>query len=80
MRRSVATLGRKPLTRRLVAAVLLIGMAIVTTALRGDPSQRLFDLGINLAVALIALAVLHVRWRARERRTPSARQAEDIFS
>ncbi|MFO6447582.1 hypothetical protein ACLBKU_10600 [Erythrobacter sp. NE805] len=80
MKGVVANLGRKPLTRRLVAAVVLIGAAIVTALLRSKGSQLLFDLVANTVVAFGALVVLHVRWRSREKRAISPEQAQDIFS
>lgn len=66
--------------RRIIAAVLLVGTAIVTALLRNDGTQRWFDLGVNIIVAIIALAFLHFRWRARERKRLSPEKARDIFS
>ena len=79
MKFAIANLGRKPLTRRLIAA-LLLGTAIAIPVLRSDRSQLLFDLSANTAMAIIALVILHFRWRSREKKTISPNQARDIFS
>ena len=80
MRRTILQLGRTPLMRRIIAAVLLIGTAIITTLLRAEGAQRWIDLVVNITVALIALVLLHLRWRARERNRLSPQKARDIFS
>lgn len=80
MKRAIFSLGRKPLTRRLVAAILLLGAAVVTPALRSQSSQLLFDLITNTVLAIVALVILHFRWRSREKKTLSPKEAQDIFS
>ena len=80
MKRSILNLGRTPLKRRLVAAMLLVGTAIVTSVLRSEGNQRWFDLITNVVIALVALGLLHLRWRSRERKIVTPEKARDIFS
>lgn len=80
MRNSIVNLGRRPLTRRIVAAFLLLGTAVVAAVLRSDGAQLQIDLVANVVVALIALVILHLRWRSREKKAISPDQARDIFS
>ena len=80
MRKSIVNLGRTPLMRRAIAAVLLVGAAIITALLRSDGSQRWFDLFVNIIVVMVALTFLHFRWRSRERKKLSPEKAQDIFS
>lgn len=80
MMRRILHLGRSPLTRRIVAAVLLLATAIIVTALNGRNDQRWIDLTINLAVALVMLGLLHLRWRRHERKQVSPKEARDTFS
>jgi predicted signal transduction protein with EAL and GGDEF domain len=80
MIRALLHLGRTPLVRRLLAAVILIGGALLATFARQSGQPGWFDLAINLVVALIALFILHLRWRTREKREISPAKARDIFS
>jgi len=80
MRKSIVQLGSTPRMRRIIAALLLIGTAIVTAFLRGAGTQRWTDFAMNIAVAIIALVVLHFRWRAGEKKRISPAKARDIFS
>jgi len=80
MRNAIVNLGRTPVMRRIIATVLLMGTAIATALLRSDGGQRWFDLSVNIIVAFIALALLHFRWRARERKKLTPEKARDIFS
>lgn len=80
MRKLIANLGGTPLMRRIIAAMLLVGTTIVTALLRSGGTQRWVDLSVNIVVAVIALAFLHFRWRARERKMLSPDKARDIFS
>lgn len=80
MKKLIVNLGRKPPTRRLVAALLLLGTALVTAFLRSDGSPHLYDLIANMVVAILALVILHFRWRSKEKKTLSPEQAQDIFS
>ncbi|AOL23278.1 hypothetical protein Ga0102493_112262 [Erythrobacter litoralis] len=79
MKRTLLLLGRTPLARRLVAALLLIGTAIAVSVLRtgGDPGG--IDLAFNLLAALAALVFLHFRWRRREKRALTPRTIRDTF-
>ncbi|WP_379921116.1 hypothetical protein [Erythrobacter sp. R86502] len=79
-RRTLMHLGRTPAIRRVVAAVLLAGCAAGLTWVRADPAQLWIELGINLLAAVIAFVFLHMRWRTRERRELTPKQAKDIFS
>jgi hypothetical protein len=80
MKNAIVNLGPGPLTRRIVAALLLLGTAVATTVLRSEGSQLFFDLAVSLVVAMIALVILHFRWRSGEKKAISPRQARDIFS
>lgn len=80
MIRALLHLGRTPLVRRMLAAIILIGGALVATFARAEGQAGWFDMVINLVVALIALFLLHLRWRTREKREISPAKARDIFS
>lgn len=80
MRRTLLLLGRTPLVRRIVAAILLIGSAIAVAVLRGDGAASWVDLAANLTAALLAFIFLHYRWRAREQRSLTPRKIRDTFS
>lgn len=80
MIRTLQHLGRTPLTRRIVAAVLLVGSALGLAVLRAEGDQFWIELGLNLLAAWAAFGFLHFRWRAREQREMTPAKAEDIFS
>ena len=80
MRKWLLHLGQAPLTRRILAAVILLGGAVIVTLLHSAGEARLVDLAINGAAACFALGLLHLRWRARERREITPAKAKDIFS
>lgn len=80
MRKALLHLGRTPIARRMVAAVILLGGAAAVTFARFGGRPDAIDLGSNLVVGLIALAVLHFRWRKRERQEVTPAKARDIFS
>lgn len=50
------------------------------TFLHSAGEASLVDLAINGAAACFALGLLHLRWRARERREITPAKAKDIFS
>lgn len=79
MKRSLLLLGRTPLARRIVAAVLLLGTAVAVAALRAESEPRWLDLAFHLFAALAALVFLHFRWRRRERRALTPRRIRDTF-
>ncbi|MFM7403680.1 MAG: hypothetical protein ACKO1N_06195 [Erythrobacter sp.] len=66
--------------RRIVDAAILLGGAVIFTFVRGKQQPVWINLGVNLVAAGIALGILHVRWRAREKREITPSKAEDIFS
>lgn len=80
MMRVLLDLGGTPLVRRMIAAVVLMGGALLATFARGGEQAGRFDLAANLVAALIALLILHLRWRKREKRFVSPAEARDIFS
>ncbi|MDJ0977978.1 MAG: hypothetical protein QNI87_05530 [Erythrobacter sp.] len=74
---------RKPLTRRLFAAVLLYGFAIGAVFFwrsEGPISEQGSMMAINLMFATLGLVILHFRWRRQEARVLTPKKAEDIFS
>ena len=79
MIQQIAQLGRTPLTRRIVAGTLLIGAAITVAILRNDGAQMWFAIATNVLVALVALVLLHFRWKSRERRNLSGNQVQETF-
>lgn len=79
MKRTLLLLGRTPLVRRLVAALLLVGTAIAVTVLRSENGLDRINLAVNLVAALGALVFLHYRWRAREKRALTPRRIKDTF-
>ena len=79
MIRNISQLGRTPLTRRIVAGTLLIGTAITVAILRNDNAQMWFAIGTNVLVAVVALVLLHFRWKSREHRNVSGKQAQETF-
>lgn len=80
MNRTVLHLGRTPLMRRVVAALILSGAAIALAVTRSDGPQMWVELGAGLLASAIALLLLHLRWSARERRLLSPGKARDVFS
>lgn len=79
MKRAVLLLGRTPLVRRIIAALVLLGTAVAVSVLRGGDTPDRLDLALNLAAALGAFVFLHYRWRARERRALTPRRIRDTF-
>lgn len=79
MKRRVLLLGRTPLARRIIAALLLIGAAIAVTSLRAEGEVRRIDLALNLLAGIAAFIFLHFRWRRRERRALTPRTIRDTF-
>ncbi|KWV93200.1 hypothetical protein [Erythrobacter sp. YT30] len=65
--------------RRIVAAILLYGFAVGSVLFWREGEFDWVMLGINLGLATLGLALLHLKWRAREPRI-SADKAKDIFS
>lgn len=80
MRRTLLLLGRTPLIRRIVAALLLIGSAVAVAVLRSEGAASWVELAAHLGAALLAFIFLHYRWRARERRSLTPRKIRDTFS
>lgn len=80
MLRSILQLGESPRVRRIVAAVILIGVAVATAFARSQGIQLWIELGANLIAAVAALVLLHFRWRSKERKTLTRGQLEDTFS
>jgi len=80
MMRALMNLGQTPLRRRIIAAILLVGAALLTTWLRAESDQIWLECGLNLLAAWAAFGFLHFRWRAREQREMTPAKAEDIFS
>lgn len=80
MLRSILQLGQSPLVRRIIAAVILIGVAVATAFARGQGVQLWIELGANLTAAIAALVLLHFRWRSKERKSVTRGQLEDTFS
>ncbi|MBI1401909.1 MAG: hypothetical protein GC147_01675 [Porphyrobacter sp.] len=80
MKRALLHLGRTPRVRRIIAAALLLGGALVTSVLRGPSDPVWVEPAFNLFAACVAFAFLHFRWRAREKREITPDRARDIFS
>jgi hypothetical protein len=78
--RRLLHLGRRPVTRRIVAGVMLLGTAIGASLLRAGWPPAWFDLALNCASACAAFLFLHYRWRARERDEITPAKVKDIFS
>jgi len=66
--------------RRLVAGTLLLAVATGSVFFWNDGDFDSGQFAINLAVAVAGFAVLHQRWRAKEKRALTPRKVEDIFS
>lgn len=71
-------LGRTPLARRIVAALLLVGAGLAA-AIGPDGAISWIEIIANLTAALAAFVFLHYRWRARERRALTPRRIRDTF-
>lgn len=80
MLRTILSLGKTPLIRRIIAGVILLTIAILSSLLRTDGAFLSIDLASNIAVALAALGLLHLRWRRQEKRALTAEKIEDTFS
>jgi hypothetical protein len=80
MRNALLHLGRTPRMRRIVAGLILLGCAVIVTFMHRTGNPVGVDLAINCVAASLALGLLHLRWRARERREITPAKAEDIFS
>jgi hypothetical protein len=78
--RRLLYLGRRPLTRRIIAGVMLLGTAAAASLMRAGWPPLWFDLALNCATATAAFLFLHYRWRARERDEITPAKAKDIFS
>jgi uncharacterized membrane protein YqjE len=82
---------RRPLLKRLLAALLLFGVAIGSALYWSEGELVLWywkegkrltvsALPVNLIVAFLGCIWLHFRWRARERRALDPSKVKDIFS
>ncbi len=80
MRNVLLNLGRTALTRRIVAAVMLLAAVGIVTYLRPGEGLIWTELALNGLAACAAFAFLHRRWRVRERSEMTPAKAEDIFS
>lgn len=80
MRNVLLNLGRTALTRRIVAAVMLLAAVGIVTYLRPGEGPVWTELALNGLAACAAFAFLHGRWRRRERSEMTPAKAEDIFS
>ena len=80
MIRALFNLGRSPLARRVIAGIILIAGALIAAFARYGDRLTGFELGTHLVMALLALMILHLRWRRRERQQISPATARDIFS
>ena len=69
--------------RRVFAAILIcliaIGSPFFWLVVQGTPVDG-FSLATNLAIGAVGFVALHLRWRARERRTLTPAQAKETFS
>lgn len=70
----------KVIRRRLLAALLLYAFAIGSAFFWNDWQLDWIDMGSNLALATAGLILLHLRWRAREKKAMTPKQVRDIFS
>jgi hypothetical protein len=70
----------RPLLRRVAAALVLYGFAIVSVFFWNDWRVDWTTMTINLVAATTGLAFLHVRWRQKERSALSPTRLKDIFS
>ena len=80
MIRTILSLGRTPRSRRIIAALILMITAIGASLLRNDGAFLAVDLASSLVVALLALGLLHLRWRRQELRGLNAQKLKDTFS
>jgi len=80
MIRALLDLGRSPLVRRLIAGVILVFGALIAAFARHDGKPDGFTLASHLVMAMMALVILHIRWKRRERVAITPAKARDIFS
>lgn len=66
--------------RRILAALLLLGVAAGSTLYWTAGSFDPLTGAINLAAALAGLLLLHLRWKRQEARRIGPDKARDIFS
>ena len=66
--------------RRLFAALALIVFAIGSSLFWNEGKIEWLSMSSNQFAALIGFLFLHFRWRGRERRALTPKQAQDIFS
>lgn len=66
--------------RRIFAAIVLLVFAIGSALYWNDGEIVLPVLGANLVAGSVGFLWLHHRWKRREERQITAKQAEDIFS
>lgn len=80
MIRTILSLGKTPRWRRLVAGLILFTTAIGASLFRNDGAFLSIDLFSSLVVAVLALGLLHWRWRRQEARGVNAKKLKDTFS
>jgi hypothetical protein len=80
MIRTILSLGKTPLSRRIFAALILLATAAGVSLLRNDGAVLAFDLISSIVIAFIAFALLHLRWRKQEAKGFERQQIKDTFS
>ena len=80
MIKTILSLGKSPLSRRIMAALILVAAAIGASAFRNEGQFLTIDMASNLVVAGIAFCLLHLRWRKREARDLTPKKLKDTFS
>ncbi|WP_298304493.1 hypothetical protein [uncultured Erythrobacter sp.] len=79
MIRTILSLGRTPLIRRIIAALILLSTAIGVSLFRNNGAVLAIDLGSSILVAIAAFGLLHLRWRKQEARGRERQKIKDTF-
>jgi|GEM_PF-1189248 len=80
MIRTILSLGKTPLIRRIFAALILLATATGVSLFRNDGAVLAIDLGSSIVIALVAFGLLHLRWRKQEARGLARQKIKDTFS
>jgi len=80
MIRTILSLGKTPVSRRIVAALVLLAAATGASVMRKEGQVLTIDMASNLVIAGIAFGLLHLRWRKREARDLTPKKLKDTFS
>ena len=69
--------------RRVIAAMAIIAVAVGSPffwRVANGSQVELYSIATNCLFGAIAFAILHFRWRMKEKRRMSPKQARDTFS